>query len=431
MKKYVILFVVCVAIFCVVFTIKAKLSESKQTDTTTQVTTIDDDILLFEPQTTTTTTQTIPTDVSYSALNFDTPKAMWFAFMDYSTILLGKSEEEFRQSIEERFENAQTLGINTLYVQVRSHGDSYYISEIYPKGKYYNSDYDPLAIMVEIAHAKGLSIHAWINPLRCMDTDTMASQDSSYILKSWSEQYSGTYINEVNGYWYLNPYYTEVRQLICNGIAEILNNYQVDGIHIDDYFYPTTDESFDSTSFADSNQTDLLQFRRDNVSSMVSEMYNTIKSINPTIEFGISPQGNIDIDYNQLCADVSLWASNDGYCDYIAPQLYYGFENSTCPYVDTLNLWADLTTTSNVKLVAGLATYKLGLEDTWAGEGSNEWIDSSDIVGCQIDYAFNNPNVDGVAIYSYSSTFEPTGDTSVIEKVSQEREYIQNRLANN
>ena len=157
-------------------------------------------------------------------------------------------------------------------------------------------------------------------------------------------------------------------------------------------------------------------------------MYNTIKGINSTVEFGISPQGNIDKNYDEQCADVSLWTSTEGYCDYIAPQIYYGFNNSTCPYIDTLNTWADLNKNSKVKLIIGLGTYKIGLEDTWAGSGSNEWIDDDNIIGCQIDYAFNNPDVDGIAIYSYSSTFEPTGDTSVIDKVSKERSYIEQAI---
>lgn len=446
MKRYIILLILCVSVFCVVFTIKDRLLESTPTEnSTTDYISTDDDILLFESQTSiediplptdtistteiinaTTESTTVQKDSStYTALNFDNPKGMWFAFMDYSTILLDKSENEFTQAINERFENAKTLGINTVYVHVRSHGDSYYNSDIFPKGKYYNSDFDPLQIMVDIAHEKGLSIHAWINPMRCMDTELINIQSDDYILKDWCNQYNGTYINEVNGYWYLNPYYTEVRQLICNGVAEIVNNYQVDGIHIDDYFYPTIDESFDRPCFVDSNQSDLLQFRRDNVSKMVQEMYNTIKKINPTVEFGISPQGNIDKDLNEQCADVSLWTSTEGYCDYIAPQIYYGFKNSTCPYLDTLNQWVSLNKDSNVKLVIGVGTYKLGLEDTWAGDGSNEWIEDSNIVSSQIQYALDNSIVDGIAIYSYSSTFEPAGDSSLIDKVTQERDAIQ------
>jgi uncharacterized lipoprotein YddW (UPF0748 family) len=440
MKKYVILLIVCVSLCCVIFTVKNNYQSSKPTQNQAQESaSIGDDILMFESQTatedislpitdTTTATTTEDNSSSYSALNFDTPKAMWFAFMDYQSILLDKSEEEFRNAIEQRFENAKTLGINTLYVHVRSHGDSYYISSIFPKGKYYNSDFDPLQIMVDVAHEKGLSIHAWINPMRCMDTELMESQSSDYILKDWSEQYNGTYINECNGYWYLNPYYSEVRQLICDGVAEIVNNYQVDGIHIDDYFYPTTDETFDRTCFADSNQSDLLQFRRDNVSKMVKQIYDTIKDINSTVQFGISPQGNIDKDYNEQCADVALWCSTSGYCDYIVPQLYYGFNNSTCPYLDTLKQWASMNEDSSVKLVIGLGTYKIGLEDTWAGSGSTEWIDNPNVVSTQIGYALEDSQVDGVAIYSYASTFEPTGEDSVIGMVNSEREYISEAL---
>jgi uncharacterized lipoprotein YddW (UPF0748 family) len=391
--------------------------ETSTTETTTQseeVTT--EDISDFIPQ----------VDNPYTALNFDTPKAMWFSYMDYSTVLYDQSEEEFTANMAERFDNAKDMGINTVYVHVRSHANSYYISELFPKAGYYNSDYDPLEIMVNLAHERGLSIHAWINPMRCMTTENMDSMSDEYTVKQWYNSEQGTYINEYNGYWYLNPYYEEVRQLICDGVREIMEGYQVDGIHIDDYFYPTTDESFDSISFAESGESDLLQFRRDNVNTLVKEMYSTIKSINSSVEFGISPQGNISVNLNEQCADVELWTSTEGYCDYIVPQIYFGFNNSTCPYLETLNRWAELNENSSVKLVIGLGVYKVGKVDTWAGDGSDEWV-TDDVIGSQIDYAFANPEVEGVALFDYGSIFEPDDD-SVTSKMLEEVQNIKERL---
>lgn len=430
MKKYIILLIFCVSVCCAILVIKDKVPNN---DTPPQD---DGSTLIFEQTTTTETPQNdisnnnfdIPSDISYTALNFENPKAMWFSYMDYSTILLDKSKEEFTQNIQERFNNAKNLGINTVYVQVRSHANSYYVSQLFPKAGYYNSDFDPLEIMVNIAHENGLSIHAWINPMRCMNTQNMDSQSNEYTIKQWYDTKKGTYINEYNDYWYLNPYYEDVRNFICEGVKEILNGYQIDGIHIDDYFYPTTDETFDNQSFIESGKSDLFQFRRDNVNSLVQQMYSTIKSINPTVEFGISPQGNIDKDLNEQCADVKLWTSTEGYCDYIVPQLYYGFNNSTCPFIDTLNAWAELNKNSSVKLIIGLCTYKIGSEDTWAGDGISEWIDNSNIVSSEIDYSLNNSDVEGVAIFDYGSTFEPSGSSDIVDKVNQERQSIQEHL---
>ena len=425
MKRFVTLLIVCVTLCCVVLVAKDSLSKRDTIANNTQYP-VDTTTESYTNTITTTTEPVTTPNNSYQALNFEYQKAMWFAFMDYSSILMDNSEEQFTNYITQRFSNAKDLGINTVYVQVRSHADSYYNSTIYTKGKYYNTNYDPLKIMVDVAHQYGLSIHAWINPMRCMSTEGMESMSNDYLVKQWYNSNRGTLINEYNGYWYLNPYYDEVNTLICDGIAEILNGYQVDGINIDDYFYPTTDTEFDSEAFSQSGQSNLSQFRRDNVTTMISKMYSTIKSINNTVQFGISPQGNIYTDYEELYADVYTWTSNTGYCDYIAPQIYYGFNNSTCPFQSTVDEWVSLTKDSPVKLLIGICTYKIGTEDTWAGSGSNEWIENPNVASNEVLSCLNNSYIDGVALYSYASTFEPA--TEVSNLVDAERSAIQKAL---
>lgn len=420
MKKYLLLMIVCVTICCLIFTIKEKVPNDNSSYLP------DDGSNLILEQTTQTgppvgdeVQESIPKyENSYTALNFENPNAIWVSYLLYSEILLNKSEEEFTQNVEECFNNVKDLGINTVYVQVRSHANSYYTSELFPNGEYYNSDFDPLEIMVSMAHQKGLSIHAWINPMRCMTTESMDDLSDVYTVKQWYDTKKGSYVCECDDYWYLNPYYEEVRTFICEGVKEVMDNYQVDGIHIDDYFYPTTEESFDSESFLESGLSDLLQFRRDNVNSLVKEMYSTVKSINPSVEFGISPQGNVDKDLNEQCADVELWTSTEGYCDYIVPQIYYGFDNSTCPYVDTLNRWSALNQNSSVKLIIGLGAYKVGKEDTWAGNGIDEWVNGKNIIASQIDYAFNTSTVKGIALFDYGSIFMP--DSDIVSRMDEE-----------
>lgn len=356
---------------------------------------------------------------SYNALNYTTQKAMWFTFFDYANILQNKSQSQFKANITKEFTNAKNMGINTVYVHVRSHSDAYYKSDIFPWGVYCTGkigsgpSYDPLKVMIESAHSLGLSFHAWINPMRGMTTSEMDSLSSKYTTKKWynDENFRGNYIVEVGGRWYLNPAYSEVRELISAGVEEIVSKYNVDGIHIDDYFYPTTQSEFDSGAFAISGSSNLASWRRSNASSMVKGMYNAVKSKNKTVLFGISPQGSIDINENVQYADVKLWSRQSGYCDYIAPQIYYGYKNQSCPFDDMLNDWTALANSSQIDLIIGVCTYKLGLVDQWAGSGKNEWVDDKNVPSRQIQDALD-ANVDGVAIYSYSSTFSPPSSVS-------------------
>ena len=103
---------------------------------------------------------------AYVPLNYDYQKGEWIPYYDYEKYMLGKSEEEFRNSIRERFSSAKSKGINTVYLHIHPNGDVYYRSQLFPKGVFWDGDYDPLEIMLEEAHALGLSAHGWINPLR-------------------------------------------------------------------------------------------------------------------------------------------------------------------------------------------------------------------------------------------------------------------------
>ena len=120
-------------------------------------------------------------------------------------------------------------------------------------------DYDPFSILLEEAHQLHLSVHGWVNPLRLQKDSAMAAMPDSYPVKQWysDPQKNGTYLCKVGEYWWLNPAYPEVRQLVADGVAEILAQYHVDGIHLDDYFYPTTETAFDAAAFADAKADDL------------------------------------------------------------------------------------------------------------------------------------------------------------------------------
>lgn len=372
---------------------------------------------------------------AYRPLNYSIQQAMWFTYMDYEYILLNKTEEEFTKAIVERFVKAKSMGINTVYVQVRAFCDAYYNSKLYPRGVYFaeTSSFDPLAIMINSAHSLNLSVHAWVNPMRAKTDAEMQAMSDEYLPKQWyvDEIKRGTYIVQVEDRWYLNPAYNEVKKFITDGIKEIVSNYNVDGIHIDDYFYPTTDASFEMASFAESNTSDLAAWRMENINVMVKGMYLAVKSINKNVLFGISPQGSIEKNYSTQYADVAKWCKEGGYCDYIVPQIYFGFKNETCPFEQLVFQWQQLASEGKVKLIIGICTYKIGKEDAWAGTGKDEWLADTTVASREVEYVMSNQKLNGVAIFSYSSTFEPSGDEVLVNTVASECENIRKILVRN
>ncbi len=362
---------------------------------------------------------------TYQAVNYSEVKAVWISYLELIDLLQGKSRDTFVANISEVYDNCVSLGINTVYVHARSHGDAYYESELFPYSKYASGEincspgFDPLAIMINEAHERGLSFHAWINPLRACSVSDMADY-GSYPIGMWHNDAatSDKYVVAVGSYYYLNPAYDAVTQLIADGAAEIVSAYDVDGLHIDDYFYPTTDSSFDSSAFSASDATSLSDFRYNNCDRLVAALYDAVKTANPSALFSVSCQGSVENNYNLMYADVKKWCAEDGYLDYIAPQIYYGFDNSTQPYVTCLNEWDAIAQKGGIPLVVGLSVSKVGYEDVWAGAGKNEWINDSTILARQTTEAKSTRSYGGIALYSYRSIFSPVAE--VKEQINKE-----------
>ncbi len=205
---------------------------------------------------------------------------------------------------------------------------------------------------------------------------------------------------------YFNPASNDVKELIVNGVKEIVENYAVDAIHFDDYFYPSKSKEVDKNEYSayvkSGGDLSLSDWRRENVSDMVKSVYSAVKKVNSTIEFGISPQSKISANYNNLYADVERWATEDGYVDYICPQIYFGFYNEAQPFTKTAKDWAELTT--SCRLYVGLPLYKSGQEDKFASTDTdyaiNEFKDNHNIISRQISYLNQLENVNGFYIYS-------------------------------
>ena len=334
-------------------------------------------------------------ETAYVPLNFEYQKGTWLPYTEYDE-LMSKSEKDFRKAVKERFGKYADEGFNTVYIHVRPDGTAYYDSALFPKGALLDGNYDPLAIMLEEAHSLGLSAHAWINPLRLQTAEEMADIPDDFAVK---QLYNKDNAGETGGRFYLHPDSAEVLGLLRDNVTEIIEKYDIDGIHIDDYFYPTTDADFDAVRFAESGESNLTEWRTDVISDMVKTMYDAVKAADERVQFGISPQGNLKADYESQYADVKRWLAEKGFCDYMIPQIYYGFNNETLPFMPTLAEWLSLPRDKDIKLIIGLGAYKLGKEDKWAGSaGESEWLESPDIIDRQTA-AVEESDANGYAVY--------------------------------
>ncbi|SCX82376.1 Uncharacterized lipoprotein YddW, UPF0748 family [Lachnospiraceae bacterium XBB2008] len=239
-------------------------------------------------------------------------RAVWFSFRDWQTYLKGRNEQDFRSTFQTVCQNCRDNGLNAIIVHVRSHNDAAYPSSYYPwSDEMCGGDpgYDPFSIITEIAHSNGLQVHAWINP-----------------------------------YGYRNGKYCGDRSLatkdnILAGVREILDKYDVEGIHFDDYFPPLGASAHNS---------------------LLKDVYNTVHSYGKT--FGVSPSGNID-NNRRAGVDVDTWLANTGYIDYICPQIYwsnaYGKDGNVTMYSDRLAAWKGLNK-AGIRMYIGLAAYRCG-----------------------------------------------------------------------
>lgn len=344
-------------------------------------------------------------------------KAVWISYLEYQSILTGKTKKQFTNSIRSMFANLAEDGFNTVYVHVRSHSDAMYDSDIFPWSVYCagtegkDPGFDPLEIMVTEAHNAGLRIEAWINPYRIKgstDTSKIAKSSPAY---EWLDTDKVVIVNG-SGIFY-NPADEDVIELVVSGVEEIVRNYDVDGIHFDDYFYPTTAESFDKAHYSEYKSSGgnmkLAAWRRQNVNTLIKEVYSAIKAIDGSCRFGVSPAGNLDNNYNSLYCDVYTWVTSKGYIDYICPQIYFGFNNKSRPYLTVLDEFSEIITNKNIELIVGLSAYKCGAEDTYAGtDGKNEWKNSADILARQVTAARQEKQYGGFALYRYDSLYNPS-----------------------
>lgn len=304
-------------------------------------------------------------------------RAVWISYLEWQSADFS-SEAAFRAQMGGWFDQYAAMGLNTVLAQVRPFGDALYPSAIFPwssvctgtQGR--DPGFDPLAVLVEEAHARGLRLEAWLNPYRLALNDTVPGAFSADSLAAAHPEW----VKQAAGGQYLDPSCPDVRDCIAAGVQEILDGYAVDGIHLDDYFYPTTDEAFDAAEYAaaDTNLS-LEDWRRDNVNALVRQLYRLVHAGGRTagaVPLGISPQGNNDNNYAQQYSDAALWLSTPGYIDYAMPQVYWGYGYTTgsgstrFAFENITAEWLALPRAEGVALYFGLGAYRIG-----DGDGGN------------------------------------------------------------
>ncbi len=335
----------------------------------------------------------------------------WLSYLELSVTKDRQDEESYRKYIDSLFQNMKEISVTDVFVHVRAFADALYKSELFPSSKYVcgtqgeEMPFDVLEIVIDIAKSYDINVHAWINPYRVSAEDDISSLCDSNSAKIWYNEGSTQDVVVLNGGIYFNPASLKVQKLIIDGVKELMQNYDIKGIHIDDYFYPEKCNDFDKEQYSEyiknGGSLSLADYRREQVNSLIKAIYSCVKAHGDDKVFSISPCASIDKAYNELYADVYSWCQKDGFCDIIIPQIYFGFENETMPFEECLSSWCEITNSGNTKLVIGLSLYKVGQADTFAGVGKNEWIENDDVLKRQIECLYEK-DCDGFALYSAS-----------------------------
>lgn len=346
-------------------------------------------------------------------------KGVFISYIEYKKYLKDKNALDMKKEIDKMINTVKDYNINFIILHVKPFSDAIYESKIFPSSSSIVSEegdklpFDVLDYFIKKAHKNNIQIHAWINPYRISnytDTSKISITNPAY---KWLNTNNVKVIQDKGIYY--NPASSEVQELIISGVAELVENYDIDGIHMDDYFYP--DDTIDLENYEQfKNTISLSDYRLSNTNKLVKSIYTTIKKIKPNVVFGISPEGNIENNYKNNYADVKTWITNEGYIDYIMPQLYYGFSNETQPFIPVINKWKDLITI-DIDFMPALALYKVGIVDEYAKSGKEEWINDKDVITKQIKIINNMEKAAGYSLFRYSYLIEKNNDNLINQQL--------------
>jgi uncharacterized lipoprotein YddW (UPF0748 family) len=321
-------------------------------------------------------------------------RAAWFATvweLDWPGV---RGEVAQKQKFITMLDRLKQLKFNAIFFQVKGLGDAFYNSPYEPWSaaisgtRGVDPGYDVLKFLIEESHNRGIEFHAWMNPYR-ISTRSVGGPAypalHSSIDESWVKDYPTIRI--------YNPALPEVRQRLNDIVQDLITKYDVDGIHFDDYFYPsgvTHDDAVDFSKYG-AGYSSVANFRRGNVDKAIEGVYNTIKTIKPQVVFSVSPAPNKEANFNNLYADIAKWTQS-GWVDILIPQLYQEIGNSYNPFEGNLSVWSQFR--GKAKLVIGHGYYKFG-----AADGGAPFQNTQQLIS-QFDLVRRNPNTVGSAIYS-------------------------------
>ncbi len=328
----------------------------------------------------------------------------------------GLSASEMRAETDALLDRFVELRLNAVFLQVRPMGDAYYPSEIYPwssflsgeQGKAPDESFDALGYWVKSAHERGIQLHAWVNPYRVTvggkELNDLAENNPARQHPDWTFKHGERY--------YLNPGIPEVRDLVIRGMVEIATNYEVDGIHMDDYFYPERNITEDTETFAKYNDgiEDIEDWRRHNVDLLIEAAGKAIHEARPGCAWGISPAGiwaNKSSNplgsetrgnqcYYNLYADVRGWIKKE-WIDYVVPQIYWHIGFEIADFKILTDWWSDVVKDVNVKLYIGTAAYRVDPQSK-----TESWRDPNELTR-QLKYMSKSPEVDGQVFFTANS----------------------------
>ncbi len=349
-------------------------------------------------------------------------RAMWVSNVFNIDLPTVEDIDIYQKKVIEMLETCVSYNINAIFFQVRTTNDAFYESKLNPYSRFLTGKegkkppFDVLKWIIEEAKQRKIEFHAWCNPYRVSMKSPMTPEE--YLKDcddlNFAKIHPELTVLDKNGQIILNPAKKEVKQFIIDSMVELAKNYNVDGIHFDDYFYPYAglDETRnDLSDFAerDNQAHSLGDFRRQNVTDVIQGVHHALKHLNPKIRFGVSPFGiwkNIANDskgsntdpkcsqsYDNQYADAYLWVKEE-YIDYIVPQIYWEFGHPIAPFADILEWWVKLLQDSKVDLYIGHGAYRLG------NEGEFENIHE---ITNQLKYANQYPEVKGNVFFTYKT----------------------------
>ena len=331
-------------------------------------------------------------------------RAVWVSYLEWAAMDFS-TEDAFRAGVVQLLDNCAGLGLNTVLAQVRPFGDALYPSAYFPfshictgtQGQ--DPGFDPLAVMIAAAHARGLQLEAWINPYRLQagQVPALCAESPARLHPEW--------VRYTDSGAVLDPSSAAVRQYIADGVEELCRSYPLDGIHFDDYFYPVQDPDFDAADYAASGTAlSLDDWRRENVNALMELCHAAARRYG--VRFGAAPAGDPEQNYTLQYSDAARWL-RQGTVDYLMPQLYWGQayekDGDTAHSLPRLAAaWAALPRAAGVQLYAGLGAYRIG-----AGDGSDsgsEWV-SGHALADQLALLAHS-GITGVGLYRYASLFD-------------------------